>query len=226
MAADPTSDAPESRTTPAGLTSLPASYPEALRSWHRPEDVNAWIGARFEYDFDRAVKLSETQRARVDRVEIHKPELFFARPSGVCVDLARFAVETLRTIAPSSKPAYLMIEFDPLVISGSMLRRHWLVMFEREERFYFFADSKRPGHVAGPYATIQQFIDQYGPYRGRRIVSYRSLESYERKLKKQAPKATREERVAHVGQDGRPTPRCSLRCLGQASFIHSEAEPT
>ena len=110
-------------------------------------------------------------------------------------DLSRFAVETLRAVAPSAKAAYLMIEFDPAVISGNTLRRHWVVKFERDGKLYFFADSKRPGHIAGPYSTVQEFIDQYSQYRQRRIVSYRALESHERQLKKHAPKASREERA-------------------------------
>jgi ABC-type amino acid transport substrate-binding protein len=195
MMADPASDAPESRRTLVTGAELPSSYPEALRRWQGAEDVNTWIGARFEYDFARAIRLSESQRAQAGRVPIHPPEQFFAEPTGICVDLARFAVETLRAVAPSSRPSYLMIEFDPVVISGNLLRRHWLVMFERDGKYYFFADSKRPGYLAGPYATVQQFIDQYSLYRGRRIVAYRSLDSYERKLRKQAPRAAREKRA-------------------------------
>jgi len=33
------------------------------------------------------------------------------------VDLARFAVETLRAVAPETKPRYLMIEFDPVTMA-------------------------------------------------------------------------------------------------------------
>jgi hypothetical protein len=173
---------------------LPASYAEALGTWRSPIEVNAWIGARFEYDQERAVKLSESQRALGPGVKIHQPGAFFDRPAGVCVDLARFAVETLRAVAPAANATYLMIEFDPVMISGNTLRRHWLVMFERGGQLYFFADSKRPGHIAGPYGTIAEFIDHYSQYRQRRIVSYRALQSYERRLKQPAPKAARDER--------------------------------
>jgi hypothetical protein len=101
---------------------------------------------------------------------IHGAGAFYVSPSGVCVDLARFAVETLRVIDAQSNPRYLMIEFDPLTISGNTLRRHWIATFERGGQRYYFADSKRPGYVAGPYATTQAFIDDYAKYRGRRIV--------------------------------------------------------
>jgi hypothetical protein len=180
---DPASDAPESTAVVTGALIEAASYPEALRLWHRAEDVNAWIGARFRYDTARAVQLSETQRQKNGRMPITPPEAFFAAPSGVCVDLARFAVETLRTIDPALRPRYLMIESDPVEISGNMLRRHWVVAFERDGRRYFFADSKRPGGIAGPYASTAEFIAEYARYRGRRIVSFAERESYERTLR-------------------------------------------
>lgn len=180
---DPASDAPESPAVATGELIDAASYPEALRLWHRAEDVNAWIGARFRYDTARAVQLSETQRQKNGRMPIIAADAFFAAPSGVCVDLARFAVETLRTIDPALKPRYLMIEFDPVAISGNMLRRHWVVAFERDGHHYFFADSKRPGRIAGPYASTDEFIAEYARYRGRRIVSFAERESYERTLR-------------------------------------------
>ena len=190
--ADPASDAPETRITDGGRYTQPASYEEALRLWRGAEDVNAWIGARFEYDMSRAMQLSETQRQTSGRVPILAPEAFFAAPRGVCVDLSRFAVETLRAIAPGARAAYVMIEFDPASISGDTLRRHWVAAFERGGKRYFFADSKRPGHIAGPYGSTQAFIDEYATYRDRRIVSFREAESFERKARTPAAKQSRD----------------------------------
>ena len=194
LAADPLSDAPEARTPPPGgaITDAP-SYAEALRRWRGPDEVNAWIGARFRYDLPRAMLLSETQRRLNGRMPILAPDVFFGSPAGVCVDLSRFAVETLRAIDPAVKPAYLMIEFDPVAIAGNTLRRHWLVSFQRDGQLYFFADSKRPGLIAGPYASTQEFIADYAGYRGRRIVSFREVESYERKLRTLAVKERRDD---------------------------------
>lgn len=79
-----------------------------------------------------------------------------------------------------------MIEFDPVSVRGNTLRRHWLVSFERGGQHYFFADSKRPGHIAGPYASVQAFVDEYAHYRGRRIVAFSERESYERRLRTRA----------------------------------------
>ena len=186
-------DEPQVRVAPAALIEEAPTYAAALQSWTNADDVNAWIGAKFEYDRSRAMLLSETQRQN-SRVAIHSPEVFYTAPSGVCVDLARFAVETLRAIDPSAKPMYVMIEFEPVTIQGNVLRRHWVVSFERDGRRYFFADSNRPGHVAGPYASTDDFIAEYASYRGRRIVAFREVESYlrrERTLATQQPAVNR-----------------------------------
>jgi hypothetical protein len=194
VTSDPASDAPESRSAHGGRYTQAASYAETLRLWRGADDVNAWIGARFEYDMSRALQLSETQRQTNGRMPIAAPEAFFAAPRGVCVDLSRFAVETLRAIAPEARAAYVMIEFDPVSISGNTLRRHWVASFERDGKRYFFADSKRPGHMAGPYGSTQEYVAEYAVYRGRRIVSFREVESFERKMRTQAAKQSRDPR--------------------------------
>jgi hypothetical protein len=191
-AADPNSDAPEARRNQILSFQDAASYQEALQVWRTPEDVNAWIGARFRYDLPRAMALSETRRTGPGQAAIYEPQDFFNAPSGVCVDLARFAVDTLRHIDPDSKANYLMIEFEPAQIAGNTLRMHWLAAFRRDGKLYFFADSKRPGHIAGPYADTQEFIDAYASYRSRPIVAFRELDSFQRKqrsltLKKHLP---------------------------------------
>jgi len=196
--ADPRSDAPEGPRPASGAFIDAPSYAEALARWRGTNDVNGWIGARFHYDRARALRLSETQRQAKGRLPIIEPAAFFAAPSGVCVDLARFAVETLRAVEPAARPRYLMIEFDPQVIEGNVLRRHWLVSFERADGRYFFADSKRPGHVAGPYADTQAFIADYARYRGRPIVSFREVESYERQRRTMATATRRVDRAPAV----------------------------
>lgn len=192
--ADPNSDAPEAQAAPGAPYRDAPTYAEALKAWRTADEVNAWIGARFRYDMGRAMQLSETQRQKNGRMPILAPAEFFAAPSGVCVDLARFGVETLRAIDPGAKPAYVMIEFDPVAIAGNTLRRHWVATFERGGQHYFFADSKRPGLLAGPYASTQAFIDDYAKYRGRRIVSFREAETYERRMRTLATRQPREAR--------------------------------
>lgn len=192
VAADPASDAPERRVVPVEPVPRHATYGEAMAAWQRPEDVNAWIGATFEYDIDRAMALSESQRADTPGPAIFDPETFFSRPEGVCVDLARFAVETLKRISPDLEARYLMIEFAPTTVRGNVLRRHWVAAYNTAEGFHVFADSKRPGVIAGPYRTVDEFIAEYQRYRGREIVAYREADSYRRTPKSRATRSERD----------------------------------
>lgn len=207
--ADPSSDAPEQAApTDAHFIDAP-SYARALESWRGAADINAWIGARFRYDMARALLLSESQRAASGRqVDIAEPRDFFARPEGVCVDLARFGVEALRQIEPASRPRYLMIEFEPVRIAGQTLRRHWVALYEHEGRRYFYADSKRPGHMAGPYDSTQDFIADYARYRGRAIVTWRELDSMRRQMrvKASAARVPAPEPGAEPGPSAAPMP--------------------
>ena len=145
------SDAPDPLPMAAARAAGPASYDEALRIWKTPEDIAAWSAARFAYDTDRALQLSETERQKGADPTIPAPADLFERPTGTCLDLARFGLETLQRIDPQSRPRYLMVEFEPLQLKGRTLRRHWLVSFRRGDGVYVFADSKRPWLVAGPY---------------------------------------------------------------------------
>jgi hypothetical protein len=179
------SGAPEERAMPDRPVAMHDSYAQALAAWRGPEDVNAWIGASFEYDMARAIALSESRRAAGGTPpSIHEPAAFYEQPVGICVDLARFGVETLKKIDPALEPRYLMIEFEPVRISGQVLRRHWVAsFFRRGEGYYFFADSKRPGVMAGPYPSVEAFIVQYASYRGREVQAFRQLESFRRQLR-------------------------------------------
>ena len=180
------SDEPEYTRIPTGLFKAASSYEEALQVWKTAEDINGWIAVNFSYDPSRAIRLSETQRNKNETLSIYSPSEFFDSKTGVCVDLARFGVETLRKIDPGSDPKYLMIRFDPIQIEGNTLRLHWLVSFKRDGKTYFFADSKRPGLIAGPYNDSQAFVNEYEQYRGRKIVDFRELESYQKQRRTQA----------------------------------------
>ena len=181
------SDAPDPQHVRAAGPIADFGYADLPHHWQRAEDINAWIGLRFEYDRERALALSESARAApAQRAAILEPEALYAAPRGVCVDLARFAVSTLRRVDPDAQATYLMIEFEPVQVQGQWLRRHWLAAFRRDGAWWFFADSKRPGHLAGPYDTVEQFLADYAPYRGRTILSHRLLPSCERQMRGQA----------------------------------------
>jgi hypothetical protein len=186
--ADPASDAPEYPRDTTAAFKAAESYEHALQVWKTPEDISAWIASNFSYDANRAMRLSETQRAKNDDFRIYTPSELFATKVGVCVDLSRFGVETLRGIDPQSDPKYLMIEFAPMHVAGNTLRLHWLVSFKRDGKTYFFADSKRPGHIAGPYKNAADFIRDYEKYRSRKILAFQEVDSYQKRQRARAMK--------------------------------------
>ena len=164
------------------------SYSQALDLWQTAEDINKWIAGSFIYDKARAIKLSSGRRTDNSGTPIYNPSEFFESKTGVCIDLARFGVETLRIIDPNSNPKYVMIEFEPIQIDGNIFRLHWMVSFRRDGMTYFFCDSKRPGYIAGPYKSTQAFISEYEQYRGRKIVAHRELDSYRKQRKSESTK--------------------------------------
>lgn len=178
-------DAPDPgvRRAASPRTGAPATYAQALVAWKSPEDIARFIDAAFVYDRPRALALGEAPASPAARASIHPPEAMFAAPVGVCVDLARFGVETLNRIDASFAARYVMLEFDPVVIEGRTLRRHWIASFRRDGKLWFFADSRRPGHVAGPYDGVADFVADYARYRGRSVVAWRETDTFLRRTR-------------------------------------------
>jgi hypothetical protein len=186
-------DAPDPAFQRPATSDAPASYADALRQWQSAADINAWLGARFVYDRARALALSETARAAGPSPAVLEPEAFYAQTRGVCIDMARFAVTALRRLDPQAGAAYLMIEFAPVQVAGQVLRRHWLATYQHDGRHYFFADSKRPGHMAGPYESVAAFVADYGAYRGRAIVAYKVVHDHRKQVQQRARAVPRTE---------------------------------
>ncbi len=107
------------------------------------------------------VQLSETQRTKNEQPLIYIPFEFFNTETGVYLDLVHFGVETLKMIDPQSNPKYLMIEFYPMKINDPILQFYWLVTSRRGGKINFFAGSKGPGYVAGPYDETREFLRGY-----------------------------------------------------------------
>jgi hypothetical protein len=50
--------------------------------------------------------------------------------------------------------------------------------FRRDGKLWVFADSRRPGHVAGPYDNLDAYIAHYARYRAQPIVAFRETDTY------------------------------------------------
>ncbi|MFT3825214.1 MAG: transglutaminase-like domain-containing protein [Chitinophagaceae bacterium] len=175
------SDAPDSIARATASNAYP-TYTMALLRWKNVRDVNNWISANFRYSLPRAKQLAANSTNR-EQVAIYTPAELYAQKTGVCVDLSRFTVETLKTIDSSLQAQYLLIEFEPVTIDGSVLKNHWLTIYQTAEGYFIMADSKRPGYIAGPYKQPADFIAGYEAFRNRKIVSWKVLPSYQKKKK-------------------------------------------
>jgi hypothetical protein len=161
------------------------SYAEDIQNWKTIAEVNSWIAENFRYDMQRARLLAGSSRSKIS---IYEPAEVFHNKAGVCVDLARFAFETIEMIDPDLDLHYLMVEFEPFKIGNSTFRRHWLVVYQKKELLYVLADSKRPGHLSGPYPHMADFIAEYQTFRKRKIISYKLTDTYRKKLKQKRKK--------------------------------------
>lgn len=166
------------------VTVFPATYEKALNSWGSILDICNWMGNCFSYDMERAARLGDDGNGN-EKPRIYTPKELYVKKKGVCIDLARFAVETTRSIKSSIEVSYLMIEFEPVMIQGSVLKKHWMAVYRDEEKYMFFADSKRPGFIAGPFDLPDDFIREYQEFRKRRIISHKILKTYHKKKRKQ-----------------------------------------
>ncbi len=159
------------------------SYETALKQWKTITDVNNWIRENFRYSMERAKQLAENSLIR-EKTSIYTPIELYQSKKGVCIDLSRFAIETINIIDTSKHVQYLMIEFEPIIIDSSIIKKHWIAVYQDSLGYFLIADSKRPGHIAGPYKNVDDFIAEYQTFRGRKIISWKVLLSYEKKKSK------------------------------------------
>lgn len=162
-------------------------YTTAIQQWKTVSDVRNWIQNNFRYSMERAKQLAENSSER-EKIGIYSPDQLYQAKKGVCIDLSRFAVETINTIDTSKHVQYLVIEFEPIIIDSSVLKKHWMAVYQDSSGYYFLADSKRPGYIAGPHKNIDDFIFEYQTFRDRKIVSWKVLLSYGKKRKKMQQK--------------------------------------
>jgi hypothetical protein len=186
------SDAPSTRGfSQKSIHHQSYSYREALKRWKTARHVNYWIAQNFEYDMQRAMALASNSETRGE-TNIYRPDELYLYKKGTCIDLSRFAFETIQAINPTVNVKYLMINFEPLQIANRTFRRHWMVVYKKNDKLYTMADTKRPGHISGPHDDIADFIAEYEQFRKRRILSYKITNTYRKKLKNRSRKRLKE----------------------------------
>ncbi len=193
------SDAPEKNTRKSDKDTT--QYLETIGRWKSIEHINQWIGQNFHYDMSRAIALG-SKRNEGPKTTIFTPEEFFKVKSGICVDLSRFDFETLKKVDPEVEAYYLMIDFEPIEIQGSIIRKHWVLAYKLKDQFYITADSKVPGTISGPYDTIQDFITGYEKFRERKIERFKLLNDYKKTQKKRLVKNQRSDKKGNQKVDG------------------------
>ena len=176
---------------PSSAETCTANYEMLLEKWNSPEQVSAWIGENFRYDRDRAAMLSNSRKENGARPEIYDASKLFEKKSGICVDLSRFCVDTLKDVCPQSDPKYVKIEFEPVEFKGNVFRFHWVTSFKRDGKIFIMADSKRPGKIVGPYESLEDFSVEYERFRSRKIIEVRELDSFRKTMKKKAKKRSK-----------------------------------
>ena len=173
------SDASNDTTFYQSGTDDSISYETILTQWKTVANVNNWIKENFRYSFDRAKQLADNSPTR-EQLHIYSPAKLYQTKKGVCIDLARFAVETINILDTSKHIQYLMIEFEPIIIDSSIIKKHWMAVYRDSSGYYFLADSKRPGFITGPYRTVADFVADYQTYRDRKIISWKVMMSYKK----------------------------------------------
>jgi hypothetical protein len=94
-------DEPEAERDLSVHSQTVKSYNQALDIWKTAEDLKKWVSMSFVYGKARAIELSSDQREKNKGVSIYNPSELFGTNAAVCVDLARFGVETLKIIEPN-----------------------------------------------------------------------------------------------------------------------------
>ena len=172
----------------------PSSYSDAIASWKAPEDIALWMRDVFRYDLERALDLAEDNSVRSD-TRIFTPEETFSAGAGTCVDLCRFAVDTMR--------AHRSDDADELphdrVRAGQNCKAHVAATLARQSTSIHLASScsqtrNTPGEINGPYRSLTQFLDVYEARRKRRVVKHVSsattfLREMQAKRRRRAQKA-------------------------------------
>jgi hypothetical protein len=164
---------PPSGIPPAGaLTERPSSpetppavsYDAVLRNWKSHEDLVRWMEREFSFDAERFKKYEGTLP------EPRSAEETFRLKSGIYIDAARFAKETLNRMNPAYQARIAVIIMRPYTAN------HYVCSFRKDGKFFvldFGTPLKRVTGLHGPYQTL----DEYGRFYEKSLPVKRRVEA-------------------------------------------------
>lgn len=130
------------------------TYTETASQWKSYKDVAKWMSNHFSYDTARITEISYPSASPLSP---RTPEETFELKSGICLDAAEFAEETLNRIEPlyEARKVYLDAQHGP---------DHWVCSFRMDGKLYIM-DYGHPHRewvgVYGPYNSLDEYIKVY-----------------------------------------------------------------
>jgi hypothetical protein len=124
------------------------TYAEAVSRWKSYEDLVKWMGKEFSLDMDRFRKFEKTLPPP------RTPEETFRLKSGIYIDAAIFAKETLNRINPSYQARIVTIVMRP---SGY---NHYVCSFRKDGKLFIMdygTPYKEMTGVHGPFNSLEGY---------------------------------------------------------------------
>ena len=137
-----------------------SDYKTTVDRWTSHEDVAEWMKSDWHFDHNLAQNMARIiSRDGPSAATIKSPEETFDNPRGWCKDAASFSKDTLNTIDPEYKAAYIFIKnrIGP--------PNHWVTGFRYDGKLYVMdygagSEWQEMMGLHGPYDSI----DEYGEF--------------------------------------------------------------
>jgi len=147
----PRVETPQERPSPAeSLTAK--TYAETVSQWKSYQDLVTWLEKDFSFDMDRFRKFEKTLPLP------RTPEETFRLKSGIYIDAATFAKETLNRINPSYKAQIVVIIMRPYGYN------QYVCSFRKDGKIFIMdygTPYKEMTGVHGPYNSLAGYKEFY-----------------------------------------------------------------
>ena len=147
----PRVETPQERPSPVEpLTAK--TYAEIVSQWKSYQDLVRWMEKEFSFDMDRFRKFEKTLPPP------RTPEETFRLKSGIYIDTATFAKETLNRINPSYRAQIVVIIMRPYGYN------HYVCSFRKDGKIFIMdygTPYKEMTGVHGPYNSLGEYKEFY-----------------------------------------------------------------